>query len=63
MGKKLIKLHTVKGETIAVFPGDFIIVDNGNRRSLYDDIYDYETNEPRIDVTESLDEIINLNNN
>lgn len=63
MGNKLIKLHTVKGETIAVVPSDFIIVDNDNHRSLYDDAYDYNGKENEIDVIESLDEIIHLNNN
>lgn len=65
MAKDLIKLHTVKGETIAVFPGDFIIVDNGDHRSLYTDTYDYNNEEDdatSIDVIESLDEIINQNN-
>lgn len=62
MGKKLIKLHTVKVETIAVSPSDFIVVDKGNHRSLYADTYDY-VDDTSIDVIESLEEIINLTNN
>lgn len=63
MGKKLIKLHTVEGQEIAVCAADYIIVNECDHRAMYDDQIDYrDDDETGICVTESLDRIINQNN-